>query len=85
MEPTQELIDAIYRERVLRARRMSPEEKLLAGPQLFDYACRIVRDGIRNQNPGVTEEQVEVILLQRLALRQRLEEYECQATTPLLP
>jgi len=85
MEPTQELIDAIYRERVLRARLMSPEEKILAGPQLFDYACRIARDGIRDQNPGATDEQVETILLQRLALRQRLEEYECQATTPLLP
>jgi hypothetical protein len=85
MEPTQELIDDIYRERVLRARRMSPEEKILAGPQLFDYACRIARDGIRDQNPGATDEQVETILLQRLALRQRLEEYECQATTPLLP
>jgi hypothetical protein len=85
MEPTQELIDDIYRERVLRARRMSPEEKILAGPQLFDYACRITRDGIRDQNPGATDEQVETILLQRLALRQRLEEYECQATTPLLP
>jgi hypothetical protein len=85
MEPTQELIDDIYRERVLRARRMSPGEKLLAGPQLFDYACRIVRDGIRSQNPGATDEQVETILLQRLALRQRLEEYACQATTPLLP
>jgi hypothetical protein len=85
MEPTQELIDDIYRERVLRARLMSPEEKILAGPQLFDYACRIARDGIRDQNPGATDEQVETILLQRLALRQRLEEYECQATTPLLP
>ena len=85
MEPTQELIDDIYRERVLQARRMSPEEKILAGPQLFDYACRITRDGIRDQSPGATDEQVETILLQRLALRQRLEEYECQATTPLLP
>jgi hypothetical protein len=85
MEPTQELIDDIYRERVLRARLMSPEEKILAGPQLFDYACRIARDGIRDQNPDATDEQVETILLQRLALRQRLEVYGCQATTPLLP
>jgi hypothetical protein len=76
MEPTKELIDDLYRERVLRARRMSPEEKFLAGPRLFDMACRIARDGIRDQNPGATNEQVEEILLQRLALRRRLEELE---------
>ena len=45
MEPTRELIDEIYRERVLRARAMSPEEKFLAGPRLFEMACRITMDG----------------------------------------
>lgn len=85
MEPTQELIDDIYRERVLRARAMSPEEKLLAGPRLFDWACRIARDGIRSQHPDATDEQVEAILLQRLAWRRRLEESECPATKQLLP
>ena len=85
MEPTQELIDDIYRERMLRARQMSPGEKFLDGPRLFESACRITRAGIRDQNPGVTEEQVEEILLQRLALRERLEDSECQATKPRLP
>jgi hypothetical protein len=47
MEPTQEQIDAIYRERVLQARRMSAEEKFLAGPRLFDRECQIMRDEIR--------------------------------------
>ena len=72
MEPTKELIDAIYRERVLRARRTPPEEKILAGPRLFDYACRITKDGIRSQHPDASEQEVEQILLQRLALRRRL-------------
>jgi hypothetical protein len=72
MEATQELIDDIYRERVLRARRTPPGEKLLDGPRLFDRACRIMRDGIRFQHPGATEVEVEVILHQRLALTRRL-------------
>jgi Rv0078B-related antitoxin len=72
MEPTKELIDALFRERVLRARRMSPEEKILVGPRLFEWACRIARDGIRDQHPDATDEQVEEILLQRLALGRRL-------------
>jgi hypothetical protein len=72
MEPTQELIDEIYRERVLRARRTPPGEKLLDGPRLFDRACRIMKDGIRFQRPDATEIEVEAILRQRLALVRRL-------------
>jgi hypothetical protein len=73
MEPSQELLDDIYRERVLRARRMPPEEKLLAGARLFDLACRIALDGIRHQYPQATEHRVREILAQRLELRRRLE------------
>lgn len=74
MKPTQELIDDIFRERVLRARRTPPEEKLLDGPRLFDLACRITMDGIRNENPGANEQQIKEMLAQRLALLRRLEE-----------
>jgi hypothetical protein len=74
MEPTRELIDELYRQRVLRARQMPPEEKFLEGARLFDYACRITRDGIRHQYPDADEEHVEQILRQRLALRRRLEQ-----------
>lgn len=73
MEPTQDLIDDLYRERVLRAREMSPEEKFLAGPRLFEMASRIVMDGIRHQHPDADEARVRQILAQRLALRERLE------------
>lgn len=73
MEPTQELIDAIYRERVHRARRTPPEQKLLAGPELFEMACEITRAGIRHQHPDADEAQVEAILAQRLAIKKRLE------------
>ena len=74
MEPTQELVDAIYRERVLRARATHPDQKLLDGPRLFDFACRITMDGIRNQYPDADEQRVREILAQRLALQRRLEE-----------
>jgi len=74
MEPTQELIDDLFRERVLRARRRPPEEKLLDGPRLFDMVCRIMKDGIRDQFPDADEARVEEILRQRLALVRRLEE-----------
>ena len=74
MESIRELADSIYRERVLRARRESPEEKLLDGPRLFDFCCRIVTDGIRNQFPDADEHRVKEILAERVALMRRLEE-----------
>ncbi len=56
------------------ARRMSPEEKMLAGPRLFEMACRLALEGIRDQHPEATEEEVHAILTRRLALKRRLEE-----------
>lgn len=74
MQPTKELIDELYREEVERARQMSPEDKLLAGPRLFDWACRITADGIRAQFPDADEQHVQKILCQRVALARRLEQ-----------
>ena len=73
MEPIKELADHLYRQRVLEARAMDPAEKLLAGLRLFDYACRITADGIRHQFPGISEERVREILVERLELARRLE------------
>ena len=61
MEPTQELADDLYRQRVIRARNTPPEEKLLLGARLFDRACRIMMDGIRDEYPHADEQQVERI------------------------
>ena len=74
MEPTKELIDTIFRERVLRARQLSAEEKFLAGPRLFDHVCRVMRDGIRHQHPDADAQQVDEILSVRLVLARRLQE-----------
>ena len=43
MEPTKELMDDIYRDKVLRARRESAESRFRAGPELFEWACTMVR------------------------------------------
>ena len=67
------LIDALYRETVLEARRMSPEEKFLFGEELFEYACSITLSGIRNQNPGFSDEECQQELQRRLDLVERME------------
>ena len=68
-----ELADAIYRDRVRRAREMSPNQKLVDGPELFDYACRITMAGIRHQFPDASEQRVLEILCERIELQRRLE------------
>jgi hypothetical protein len=73
MEPTGTHGDQLYRDEVLAARVMTPEEKLLAGPQLFDFACRIALDGIRNQFPDGDEQRIRQILAERVELGRRLE------------
>jgi hypothetical protein len=73
MEPIPELADALFRERVLRARATPPEEKMLDSARLFDMACEITKSGIRQQHPDWTEEQVLDELRRRLAIRRRLE------------
>ena len=69
----QRLAAELYREHVVEARAMPPEEKLLAGEELFEYACAITLAGIRDQFPGVTEEECLRILEERLELRERME------------
>jgi hypothetical protein len=73
MQPTKELIDELYWERVRAAQRMRPEDKLLAGPRLFDLVCKIMADGVRDQYPDADETRVKEIVRERLALAASLE------------
>jgi len=75
MQPTKELIDELDRERVEKARQMSPEEKFFGGARLFDRSCRIMADGIRSQFPEADEHRVQEILRERLALARQMEDY----------
>lgn len=71
--PTPEFLDELYKQEVIEARRLPPEEKLLAGEELFYYACGITLAGIRNQFPEADEAECMRILKDRLKLREVLE------------
>lgn len=58
MEPTRELVEQLSAEEVARAKTMTPEERLLEGPRLFERACRVMADGIRHRHPELDEEAV---------------------------
>ncbi|MFI5380435.1 MAG: hypothetical protein ACHRHE_14145 [Tepidisphaerales bacterium] len=73
MEPTPELIDALRRDKIDAARRMSAEQKFLASGSLFDAVVERMLAGIRMQHPNVSEEDAMAMLRQRLAIARRLE------------
>jgi hypothetical protein len=67
------LIDELYRAEILDARKMSPEEKLILGERLFRWACTISLEGIRLQNPGLSEPDYQRLLRERVELGRKLE------------
>ena len=60
------LADAIYADKVRRARAAPKEQKMGWGPELFAEACVRMKDGIRHQFPQATDAEVGALLLKRL-------------------
>lgn len=56
------LQDAIYREKVERARKMSIDERLTAGLELFEEAMGRMKIGIRMRHPDADEREVDRLL-----------------------
>ena len=73
MPPSPEPIDSLYRDKVLRARKIPPERKLFAPARLYEFARSITIAGIRNQHPNASDEQVRELLRQRMKLARQLE------------
>jgi hypothetical protein len=74
MEPTKELIEQLRREDIEQARAMTPEQRLTAGGELFDTACRWTLAGICRDHPGISDAEALQELRRRVALARKLEE-----------
>ena len=85
MENIKELGEQIFRDRVLRARRESPGQKLFDALELFDFACGWTEAGIRNQHPGASDADVKRILRERLNLQRKMEAPKWKQRDTLLP
>ena len=73
MNPTFELADELYLEKVRQARAMTQEQRFRAGPELFDFACEFTKAGVRMDHPDADEARVLELLRKRLALAEKLE------------
>lgn len=74
MEPTKQLIDDLYREKVERARRMSVSRRVEVGAELSDLGRQMMRETIRAQEPAASEERILRIMRERIALSRRLDD-----------
>jgi len=72
------LSDELYREKVLEARKMSPEQKFLLGEELFNRECAIALADIRSQNPEFSDEDCRRELVRLLELQEQMELLERQ-------
>ena len=73
MQHIKQLADELFLDKVRAARLMNPAEKFLDGPRLFDYACRTVEWGIRNQYPEASDDDIRRLLCERVDLMRKLE------------
>jgi hypothetical protein len=67
-------LDPLYRDDVLRARRRSPSDKLLDGPRLFEFSCRIMLAGLRHRHPDLSDAELQRQLRRSLDVVRRLEQ-----------
>jgi hypothetical protein len=79
MDDIKRLADDIYRERIIRARRISNAEKLMEGPRLFDAVCERMKAGIRARAPDADEDEVQQLLVQHIGRLRKVEEHAVYA------
>lgn len=72
--PSQALMDDIFREKIVRARGLTPDQRLRIGMDLFETSIGLMKDGIRWQFPGSTAEDVQRILNERLEWMRKYED-----------
>ena len=72
--PSDELNDQRYREKVLAARAMSEEDKMLAGPRLFDQECERIKTQLRRQHSEWSEDAVTAALCERIERQRQVED-----------
>ena len=77
------LADAIYADKVRRARALSVGERIDTAIELFEGALGVMRDGIRTQFPEKNEADVEAMLRWRLRRLRQVGEHGIYTKEPV--
>jgi hypothetical protein len=82
VEPTPELVDAIYREKILRSRRMTIQKRLEVAAELSDIGRQMMREAIRRENPAASDDEVRQLMRGRLELKRKLDDIPLPESGP---
>jgi hypothetical protein len=74
MRPTDKLIEDLELDKLESARRMTPGDKLLAGPRLFDFSCQFALADIRRRNPQADPARLIELLRERVRIGLEIED-----------
>jgi len=66
--------DSLFIQKVMQARQMAPEKKLLLGLRLYEYARGIAMAAIRAEHPDASPEEQRRLFQRRLQIARWLEE-----------
>lgn len=84
-EQLKSLQDAIYREKVERARRMTVSDRLAAGLELSEEAMGRMKMGVRMRNPGADESEINRLLIEEMDRLRKWKERELYKLLPAAP
>ena len=74
--PENTQMDADFWRDVERARRMTPQERVRIGHELFERSIYLMTQGLRMQNPNLTETELSAMRRERL---QRIHQWESRS------
>jgi len=76
MNEFQPLIDQLYREGILSARKMTPQQRLTAAFELSPFAHSFMYAGIRGQHPDADDGELLRLARERIAKVRRCNEWK---------
>jgi Rv0078B-related antitoxin len=76
MNPHQPLIDQLYREEILRARKQTPQDRLRATFEVTEFALRMMRGSLRHHHPEADDAEILRLGRERIAKVRRLNEWK---------
>ena len=72
--PSDRFNDQRYREKVLAARAMSEEDRILAGERLFDQECERIKTELRRQHADWSEDAIRAALREQIERQRQVED-----------
>ena len=76
MNPHQPLMDQLYREEILRARTLTPQQRLRATFEVTEFALRMMRGSLRHHHPEADDVEILRLARERIAKVRRLNEWK---------